>query len=229
MRLIMIIFIILCSCKTLDNDPVVPLPSNPIKVVVIDSGLDMKYAFRAHLCPGEHKDFTGEGLQDSHGHGTNIVGLIVNNAQSNNYCIVVIKAYSKIRTLNPLFFTEALEYANKIEADIINISGGGIGKDSKEEAIVQKLLNNNTTLIVSAGNESRDLDIDCNFYPACYDPRIHVIGAHINFSNYGKVVDSYQPGFREKAFGQTMSGTSQATAIFTGLFLKSLAINSKGR
>ena len=64
------------------------LHAKPLKVAVIDTGLNLKYSSSVPLCKSEHKDFTGEGFNDTNGHGTNIVGLIVQNTKATNYCIV---------------------------------------------------------------------------------------------------------------------------------------------
>jgi len=199
-----------------------------LKVAVIDSGFNFKYSQLAHLCPNEHKDFTGEGLVDLIQHGTNIVGLIVNNAQSSNYCIVLIKAYST-KINKRTFITEALEYAFQIHANIINLSGGGPGENYREKTIVKKLLDNNITLAFAAGNDHQNLDYNCDYYPACYDDRIFIIGSESLSSNYGKVVDTIYDGENKTAFGLTLSGTSMSTAIFTGQLLKSIAFIQKVR
>lgn len=186
-----------------------------LKVAVIDTGLKMLYRPSAHLCKMGHKDLTGEGIHDYKGHGTNITGLIVNNADSDKYCIVIIKAYAKGKGFD---ITRALQYAYDIGVDIINLSGGGEGFRSDENQIVKKLLDRGTVLIFASGNNRTNLDKNCNYYPACYDPRIFVIGSSTTpSSNYGKkTVDVEYDGQDQTAFGETFSGSSQATAIFTG-------------
>jgi len=189
-----------------------------IKVAVIDTGLKQVYRPSARLCNTGHKDFTGEGLEDYHGHGTNIVGLIVNNADAQNYCIVIIKAYGK----KGVYYNQALQYAYDIKADIINLSGGGAGEDPVEKQIVLKLLDRGTTLIFAAGNDKRNLDKNCYYYPACYDSRIFVVGSKTtpHISNYGSIVDIMEDGDYQTAFGETFNGTSQATANFTAKVIR---------
>ena len=56
--------------------------SKTLVVAVIDTGIDAQ-AFNRHvLCKTGHKDFTGTGIQDRHGHGTHISGLIDQYAKS---------------------------------------------------------------------------------------------------------------------------------------------------
>jgi subtilisin family serine protease len=221
MKKLMVILTFLCSFNA--------LAANPLKIAVIDTGLDPRYSQFAHLCPSEHKDLTGEGLKDVHGHGTNVVGLIVNNALTTNYCIVLIKAYA-FQTQKKAFITEALEYAYSIGANVINLSGGGFEPIEAERKIVMKILDKKITLIVAAGNNNDNLDLNCNYYPACYDKRIYVIGSLSDYSNYGSnTVDTVYDGKRKLAFGQVMSGTSQSTAIFTGKLLKNIDTIQKGK
>lgn len=199
------------------------LYANTLKVAVIDTGLNLKYSKYAHLCSSGHKDFTGEGFNDTIGHGTNVTGLIVNTAKIEDYCIILLKAYSVKRA----YITEALEYAYSINVNVINISGGGFNPLEQERNIVEKILNSGITLVVAAGNNALDLDTNCNYYPACYDSRIYVIGNYSNSSNYGTVVDSYYDGENKTAFGVTLSGTSMSTAIFTGYLLQTIALLKK--
>jgi subtilisin family serine protease len=206
------------------------LEAKPIKVVVIDTGIKSTVISRANLCETGHLDLTGDGLADISGHGTNVTGLIVANAgDPADYCIVVVKAYKMDSHPIRSWVPQAMIYAAAIHADIVNISGGGVGSDSYEEMATKSLLRTNVTLVVAAGNEETNLNKSCNYFPACYDPRIVVVGATESFSNYGNIVDIKIPGKDHTAFGITMSGTSQATAIITGRIIKNLAINKKVR
>lgn len=219
MRQFLYIILFLCSFNNLH--------ANTLKVAVIDTGLDLKWAKSVPLCQNEHKDFTGEGLNDTHGHGTNIIGLIVDNANTSNYCIVIIKAYSFIQ--NKSFLVQALQYAYHINANIINLSGGGLGQQYYEKLIVEKILDKKITLIVASGNNFLNLDKECIFYPACYDKRIYVIGNNAPSSNYGSIVDQVIDGNNKVGLGIRLSGSSQSTAIFTGQLLKQIALLQKNR
>lgn len=225
MRFLCIILVILSVSSTLvAKEP--PKSSKPlIKVAVIDTGLEYEYMDQTPLCESGHKDFTKEGMKDIHGHGTNVVGLIVKNASVTNYCIILLKAYG-FKKGNSAFMTQALEHAYNVGANVINVSGGGSGFQIGEYQIVKKILDKKITLIVAAGNESMNLDAKCDYYPACYDPRIYVIGNSSRLSNKGKVVDLVINGNNQSAYGHTLSGTSQSTAIFTGEMLK-LALTPK--
>lgn len=55
-----------------------------------------------------------------------------------------------------------------------------------------------------------------------YDKRIVVVGnkdsfgTRIKSSNYGKLVNRWEIGENQEAYGITLTGTSQATAVATG-------------
>ena len=87
-----------------------------------------------------------------------------------------------------------------------------------EIQLIKTLLNSNVVIVASAGNYGYDLNkMGCIVWPACADPRIFVIGnSESSDSNIGSVVDEYIDGNYAFGGGITMSGTSQAAAIFTG-------------
>lgn len=199
---------------------------NQIKVAVIDTGIKYSYISQTPLCESGHKDFTGEGLADIHGHGTNVVGLIVKNAKVSKYCIILIKAYGFKNGKTTQFISQALHYADIIGADIVNISGGGAGFIKDEYKSVKSLLDRGAVIVAAAGNDKLNLDENCDYYPACYDKRILVVGSFDSYSNYGKIVDIKLDGRNKTAFGVMLSGTSQSTAQFTGLILN-LALSKK--
>lgn len=214
-----------------------------IKIGVLDSGLDIEDPrLKPYLCKEGHKDFTGEGLIDYHGHGTHVVGLITQFAGHGDYCLIIAKYYSpKINSAWP--YLNALEYLIKLNVDIINISGGGSIFFPSEERLIQNA--KNTVFIVAAGNDSVDLDITTKYqyYPACIkSPNILVVGnlkrkgIRHEDSNYGKIVKYWEIGthvlstvpnndpyaiekYNKYGF---MTGTSMSCAIYTGKIVKEL-------
>lgn len=216
----------------------------PIKIAVIDTGFGFNNVSEdTHLCKTGHKDFSSEQMfavdsrttypMDTHGHGTNVVGLIEQYADKGNlrYCIVVIKFYTPRQTgkQNQRASTKAFNYAAKIGAKFINYSAGGVVYNAPEFFAIEAFLNKGGRIISAAGNENQNLDIiDNTYYPAMYDLRITVVGNNNKFgvksltSNYGNRVDSWEIGENQSAYGITMTGTSQATAIHTGKILSEL-------
>lgn len=219
--------------------------AQPIKVAVIDTGFDFKSTWQPirddvpstpTLCPTGHKDFTGNGLQDDHGHGTHIAGLIGKYSGNADYCLVIYKYYdNKGSDFNNLVNTiKSFGSAIAEGVNIINYSGGGISRNSEECAVLKTALDKGITVVAAAGNENIDLDVH-PFYPALCDSRIVVVAGQ---DKYGKRVPS--SSFSSRKFtvvkelgidvlsilpgGQYgfMTGTSQATAIHSGKIVQKL-------
>ena len=205
------------------------LPAKPIVIAVIDTGIDTSVA---NLCATGHKSFSSTGsnpLTDEVGHGTHIAGLINMNAGQGNYCMVSVKYYNygsdAYNNSNNLVM--AIKYAISINADFINISSGGVGANEPEREVIELALNKHIRVVVAAGNNGTDLDNNCNYFPACYDKRIVIVGNLMSpgrrafASNFGNRVTRWEIGtgvLSSLPGGKMgyMSGTSQATAIATG-------------
>lgn len=199
-----------------------------LRVAVIDTGVrkdifvDKK---KNGICKKGHKDLTGKGLYDTNGHGTNVSGLINRYARGIKYCQVIIKYYQENvpGSLNLLRLKQGLKYAIEQKVDMINISGGGPTPNLEEKLLIKKALDQGIEIVAAAGNDKINLDKDCNYYPACYDRRIHVVGVIPKVKgNYGEVVDFYEEGFVRIAHGIMLSGSSQATASYTGKLVQKL-------
>lgn len=177
-------------------------------------------------------------LTDTHGHGTHIAGIIgakrvsekLPHGVAENVSLMVLKYYDpKTGGENNLTNSvQAILYAIRMKAQIINYSGGG-SDPSAEEAIALRLAEKNGIVVVAAaGNEKSNSDVH-KYYPASYrlSNIISVTALDENqevlpSSNYGSLsVDIAAPG---KAIESTvpgggygkMTGTSQATAFVTG-------------
>lgn len=229
--------------------------SKQIRVAVIDTGINLKIASKIPLCKSGHKDFTKSSLDDHHGHGTNVSGLIDQYAKNVtfkvsippnidkihiNYCQIILKFYdtekSPLRTEDNM--TDAINWAVNLNVDIINISGGGKVPVKAERILIKKALDAGIIVVVAAGNDSKDLGKNGQYYPAMYDKRIIVVGnlQQLNIrapsSNFGTPVNTWEIGVNSISYSlngdqlSTMSGTSQATAIKTGKIIRSM-INSK--
>ncbi len=197
-------------------------PMDPVRVAVIDTGIN--YTRARNLCPAGHKDFTGKGLYDANGHGTNVSGLIDKNVGSRNYCQVIIKYFhDKGDEYNVVFTSnQAFSHAIDMGVDIINFSSVGFAPNKLERELVKKALDRGIIIITPSSNRNLNLDDFCNVFPACYDERIVVIGNSEGPTGKGRIVDAYVSGKNKYAWGVTMSGASQATAITTGKYIKHL-------
>jgi subtilisin family serine protease len=164
--------------------------AKPLVVAVIDTGIDKNIP---HLCKSGHKTFIKptpfdsssdpvknyNPLVDNHGHGSNIAGLINRNAGDGDYCILSLQYYKNTGAGfgNLTRLREAIRYAIDVGVDFINYSGGGGDSNEAEHQLIVEALNKGITVVVAAGNESSDLDKECDYYPACYnDKRLVVVG-----------------------------------------------------
>ncbi|MFZ3230298.1 MAG: S8 family peptidase [Pseudobdellovibrio sp.] len=177
-------------------------------------------------------------LDDNHGHGTHIAGII--GAEAGNgkgisgispkVSLMILKYFDpKVPNTDNLKNTvAAMQYAVKMGAHIINYSGGGTDYSQEEFEAVQAAEKKGIVFVAAAGNERSNSD-QHHYYPADYklkniisvtaiDPTTEVLSS----SNYGtETVDIAAPGqnilscLPHNSYG-LMTGTSQATAFVTG-------------
>lgn len=175
---------------------------------------------------------------DVHGHGTHIAGIIAavpTDTRITGICpgatIMPLKYYdnSGLGYNNLQNLVRAIQYATKMGAKIINYSGGGADSAPSEREAIKEALSKGILFVSAAGNESHDLS-KTPYYPASY-PMDNIVsvaafaqdGQLLPSSNYGQPLPQLAaPGLSvistlpNGRYG-TMSGTSQATAIVSGL------------
>jgi len=225
----------------------------PIVIAVVDTGFGYKDAGNeAHLCKHGHRDFTYEQKfyhhpnsidpvpLDTQGHGTNIVGIIETYTKLTrvNYCIMILKYNegSWIGNNNMINTVNSFNYATNMGVDYINYSSGGQEPNESEKVAVLRFLDQGGRMVVAAGNDNLNLDLFQNgFYPAKYDRRLVVVGSldyngnKLLSSNFGSIVNRWELGLLVTAYGVTMSGTSQATAIATGKLVSKIPNKCEGK
>ncbi len=177
-------------------------------------------------------------LDDNHGHGTHIAGIIGAEAGnrkgisgiSPDVSLMILKYYDpKVPNTDNLKNTiQSINYAVKMGAHVINYSGGGTEFSQEEHDAVAAAEKQGILFVAAAGNERSNSD-EHHYYPADYklkniisvtaiDPTTEVLSS----SNYGtETVDIAAPGqtilscLPNNSYG-LMTGTSQATAFVTG-------------
>lgn len=188
-------------------------------------------------------------LDDTHGHGTHIAGII--GAEGGNgigisgvsprVSLMVLRYYDpkSAESNNLLNTVRAIQYAVKMGANIINYSGGGLAPSPEERAAIEEANRRGILFIAAAGNERSNSDKK-KYYPADYGlPNIVSVTA-INkekkvlpSSNWGEeTVHIAAPGnsvlstLNNGQYGE-MTGTSQATAFVTGVAALVMANNGE--
>ncbi len=190
-------------------------------------------------------------LDDVHGHGSHIAGII--GAEGGNgigisgvspkVSMMILKYYDPLgNDLNNLVNTvKAIDYAVKMNCNIINYSGGGVAPSVEERAAIDRANKKGILFVAAAGNERSNSDLR-KYYPADYGlPNILSVTAIDRFqnvlpsSNYGEqTVDIAAPGndiistLPNGQYGY-MTGTSQATAFATGVAALIMANNTQLR
>lgn len=190
-------------------------------------------------------------LKDEHGHGTHIAGII--GAEGGNgigisgvspkVSLMILKYYDAkgTDTSNLLNTVRAIDYAVKMNARIINYSGGGIAPSNEERSAIERAMKKGILFVAAAGNERSNSDVR-KYYPADYGlPNVLSVTAVDRYknvlpsSNFGEqTVDIAAPGndiistLPNGQYGY-MTGTSQATAFATGVAALVMANNNQLR
>jgi major intracellular serine protease len=191
-----VFFSVISASKTKSDE------DNFIKVAIIDTGISKQLRDAAFLCRSGHRDFTHTTINDTHGHGSHISGIIDQYAKGITlssadtpseiqdklkamrskkipYCQVVLKYWDSNTEANAkntlLASLKALRYAIDLKVDIINYSGGGSSLSLEEVALIHEALDKHIVVVAAAGNDGVSLDTH-GFYPAQADHRVLVVG-----------------------------------------------------
>lgn len=166
-----------------------------IKIAVIDTGIKVDEELKPFMCESGHKSFCNKNICDIDGHGTMIAKLIVDGLDSKKYCLLNLKWNKGDATGSSpsIYYLKALIQAAIENVSYVNLSLSGATFFDEEYRLIKLMLHNNTTVVVAAGNDKKDLSKDCSAYPACL-PIKHrnfrvvsntYLGNPICSSNYG--------------------------------------------
>lgn len=183
------------------------------RVALIDTGYNTQPM--VNLCPDGHYDFvTNKEIipSDTNGHGTYMARIIAANAEK-PFCIIVLKVFFASDIEDSI--SKAILRAIKYKVDIINMSLNGAKPLKKEHNALRTALKSKIKIFVAAGNDGKNLDLDCSAYPACYkDLKLNVVGGFDSRSNTGSIITQF-----DEFCYEDICGTSVSTAIATGKYL----------
>ncbi|MCB0653770.1 MAG: S8 family serine peptidase [Saprospiraceae bacterium] len=201
-----------------------------VKVGIIDTGIDHYHSFITDYIIYENNvynnDFTAI---DDHGHGTSVAGIIAGLAQSAGITpeyleLYIIKAFDENGQGSYFNMIRAVEMANELDLDILNLSWGfsydifpsgteGIYFLQSGASELKNLLNIPSDRIIICGSGNSGLEITnenlmngftgFHYGPADFfalnDHHLTVgslnhLGKLAGFSNFGSGVDVYAPG-----------------------------------
>lgn len=180
-------------------------------------------------------------LQDDAGHGTHVTGII-GATGNNDVGYAGVDWHAKLMCLKVLdesqrgyysHWVAAMHYAVDHGAAIINMSMGGADYSQALEEAVQYAWDRNVLVVASMQN----LNNDVVFYPAGFartlavgstdpdDKRSQSFAGTLYGSNYGEHIDVVAPGnyiyglyhLSDTTYNVVLSGTSQATALVSGI------------
>jgi len=207
----------------------ITLASDQIRVLEIDSGVDLTHPeVREHVNISNWNGNTD--YLDQQGHGTHIAGIILKDTcqqvelTSCKYYDVDNNNKQNIDNTIKCFKRAITEHF-----DIINYSSGGPDPSPLELDVLKQI---KTTIVVAAGNNNADLNIQ-HYYPASYGlSNIIIVGNLDGYkrnesSSFGLINMVWEEGTRIYSFfpgGRygIMTGTSQAAAFRTNRILRGM-------
>jgi subtilisin family serine protease len=181
--------------------------------------------------------FTDNGnVDDDEGHGTHVAGIIAARAGNGiggsglapNARIMAVKVLDANRSGNSSLLASGIHYAVDEGARILNVSINGDGTSSDLTAALRYATEKGATIVASAGNNSRNLDLTPSYPASSNEPSVLTVtatdegGGIVGFANRGlRSVDLAAPGemILSTARGsgyEDRSGTSMAAPYVAG-------------
>lgn len=183
-------------------------PQPPYKIVILDSGYDPARApIEAKLCKTGHRDMATRtnNINYVHPHGTKVASIIAEKLKDVDYCLIIMQIFTdgKLQSQDE-DIAQVINDAIGLGATAINVSIGGNRIFRAERDAFINVSKTGIPVFLAAGNQSHNLDENCNFYPACYKFKNFVVAGMVDddypkqrakVSNYGKLVDIWAPGY----------------------------------
>lgn len=187
-----------------------------IEIAILDTGISKDQV--KYLCPNGLKSYLGDEGFDTLRHGELIAGILIENLDMSKYCLVSYKVLSGKGDY--LAYILALVDVMERKPAHLNLSLEGENFIRGELRMLKELATNGTKIYVAAGNGGKNLNKNCDVYPACYFPEMgmnfFVVGAHdVRSSNHGKFV-RYSTGWEKGKAGTSFAVPNFIVEELTG-------------
>ncbi len=203
-----------------------PPADGSIPVAVLDSGLDPAAGLSPLVSAGWDAVDPGRALSDPDGHGTQMAFLASGllsadglSASGNALPLVSIRAFDEEGKTSNFAILQALAYAAKAGARVVNMSWGSSVDSEFMRAAIQSAARQGLILVAAAGNEPTGKAV----YPAAYSDVIAVGGVTSDGqpwadSNHGDFID-----LSASASATLPSGSYVGTSISSAAVASALA------
>lgn len=209
------------------------LPNEPVKVAVIDTGIDHTHPLLMSALV-EARDFTGSnrGYSDVDGHGTHCSGTVAGVdpriGVADGYPLYHGKGLGDGGSGSTSDLFNAINWAAGKGCKVISCSWGGGGYSAADEREYRRLAEAGVVIVAAAGNSGGNTaDAD---YPGRYEHVLSVAALNTDlspasFTNRGEKLDTAGPGvgiWSAAPGGRVaqMSGTSMATPFDAGMIAR---------
>lgn len=158
----------------------------------------------------------GDDTSDANGHGTKMLNLI--KAENPDAKVMSIKAFNGNKTDAASIYA-AIKLAIESKVSVINLSlvGSDVEKNAIVKEAIQEAIDNNIVVIGAAGNYNISSK---KFIPGCIDEAIIIGAANADGTKYAT-------SNTDVDFYVVAESTSEATAIFTGLYSANITKDSR--
>ncbi len=212
---------------------------NGVKVAIIDTGIDYTHPDLNDNYFGGY-DFVNNDNDpyDDNGHGTHVAGIVA--AEDNGIGVIGVAPQADLYAVKVLNaqgsgtysdIVAGIDWAISNNMDIISMSLGGSAGDTAMQDALQRAYDSGIVIVAASGNDYAN----SISYPARYSTVI-AVGAtdssdvRASFSNYGPELEVVAPGVNIYSTYpgntyQTLSGTSMATPMVTGVVALMLSKN----
>ncbi len=190
-----------------------------VNAYIIDTGISTTNVdFEGRAVGGYTAVNDGNGTNDCNGHGTNVAGIVGSRtygvAKKVNLIAVRVIDCTGYGTWSQVIAGIDWVINNHISPAVVNASVID-PKDATADAAFQNLINSGVPTVVAAGNDALDA---CNYSPSDLPDALTIGATDQNdarspFSNYGRCVDLYAPGYY---IISTSNGGDTGTSIYNG-------------